>query len=174
MHLDTGGFLPKARRLGGLILQMRGFRSGPSRAGNHGLHLRAKGMAMKTAHVGNNGFQRILEEKQVELVQVLRKRDGITIETSPDQMDEIQNASERDLAIRNVDQDSNQLRQVKAALQRIHHGSYGTCIDCEGVISPKRLAAVPWAARCIQCQDAADQDRQERTESFSGILTNAA
>jgi anti-sigma B factor antagonist len=35
-----------------------------------------------------------------------------------------------------------------AALSRIHHGSFGTCIECESAISPKRLAAVPWAPRC--------------------------
>ena len=46
-------------------------------------------------------------------------------------MDEIQYASERDLAIRNVDRDSALLRQVKAALRRIHDGSFGTCIECE-------------------------------------------
>ena len=52
-------------------------------------------------------------------------------------MDEIQYASERDLAIRNVDRDSTLLRQVKAALRRIHDGSFGTCIECESAISPK-------------------------------------
>jgi len=105
---------------------------------------------------------------------VLRKRDGIAIEKSADQMDEIQYASERDLAIRNVDRESNLLRQVKAALQRIHDGSFGTCVECEWVISPKRLAAVPWASRCIECQEAADRDWQERSESFRLTLVNAA
>ena len=94
---------------------------------------------------------------------MLRKRDGIAIEKSADQMDEIQYASERDLAIRNVDRESTLLRQVKAALRRIHDGSFGTCIDCESAISPKRLAAVPWATRCIQCQEAADREGQETT-----------
>ena len=108
------------------------------------------------------GFQEILERKEAELVQVLRKRDGIAIEKSADQMDEIQYATERDLAIRNVDRESTLLRQVKAALRRIHDGSFGTCIECESAISPKRLAAVPWASRCIQCQEAADRDGQER------------
>ena len=59
---------------------------------------------MKKARTAVNGFQRILERKDVELGQLLRKRDGIAIETSADHMDEIQYASERDLAIRNVDQ----------------------------------------------------------------------
>jgi DnaK suppressor protein len=136
--------------------------------------VRAKGTATKTAPTEMSGFQEILERKESELVRVLRTRDDIAIEKSADQMDEIQYASERDLAIRNLDRESNLLRQVRAALRRIHDGSYGTCMECELVISPKRLAAVPWASRCIQCQDAADRDRQERTESPSETLVNAA
>ena len=131
-------------------------------------------MVMKIAHTETGGFQEILERRAVELVEVLRRRDSIAIEKSADQMDEIQHASERDLAMRNVDRESSLLREVKAALQRIHDGSFGTCIECESAISPKRLAAVPWASRCIQCQDATDRDRQERTESVSETLVNAA
>jgi len=88
-------------------------------------------------------------------------------------MDEIQYASERDLAIRNVDRESSLLRQVKAALRRIHDGSFGTCLECEWAISPKRLAAVPWASRCIECQEAADRDGRERGDE-SETLVNAA
>jgi DnaK suppressor protein len=127
---------------------------------------------MKTADTRR--VKQILEQKEAELVHVLRRRDGIAIEKSADQMDEIQYASERDLAIRSVEVESNLLRQVRAALRRIHDGRFGTCKECEGVISPKRLAAVPWAPRCIQCQEAADRDRQEGTESVSEILVNAA
>jgi RNA polymerase-binding transcription factor len=119
------------------------------------------------------GIQEVLERKLTELVHVLRKRDGITIEKSADQMDEIQYASERDLAIRNVDRESTLLRQVNAALQRIHRGSFGTCLDCEAAISQKRLAAVPWAPRCIQCQEAADRD-DLKTDDVSETLVNAA
>ena len=119
---------------------------------------------MKTAPTGMSGFRETLERKGAELVEVLRKRDDIAIEKSADQMDEIQYASERDLAIRNVDRESRLLRQVKAALRRIHDGVFGTCTDCESVISPKRLAAVPWAPRCIQCQDAADRNECARGE----------
>lgn len=103
----------------------------------------------------------------------LRKRDGITIEKSADQMDEIQYATERDLAIRNVDRESTLLRQVKAALERFNDGTFGTCIDCESAISPKRLAAVPWATRCIQCQEVADRDGPEAADE-SESLGNAA
>ena len=101
---------------------------------------------MKMARTEMSVFQEILERRAAELVQVLRKRDGIAIEKSADQMDEIQYASERDLAMRNVDRESSLLRQVKAALRRIHDGSFGVCIECELAISPKRLTAVPCIA----------------------------
>ena len=133
-----------------------------------------KGMEMKTVHSAVNGFQAVLERKESELVQVLRKREGIAIEKSADQMDQIQLATERDMAIRNVDRESGLLRDVQDALRRIHGGEFGTCTECESAISPKRLAAVPWAARCIQCQETADRDRQEGTESVSAALLNAA
>ena len=127
---------------------------------------------MKIAPTGMCGFQEILERKEAEVVGVLRSRDGIAIEKSADQMDEIQYASERDLAIQNVDRESSLLRQVKAARGRIHDGSFGICVECDCPISPKRLAAVPWAARCIQCQDAADRDGQ--MASLGETLASAA
>ena len=129
---------------------------------------------MKTEHNEINGYQEILERKESDLVNILRKRDGIVIEKSADQMDEIQYATERDLAIRNVDRESNLLREVKDALRRIHEGGFGTCMECESAISPKRLAAVPWAACCIRCQEAAEQDRENGKETLPAALLNAA
>src|ERR1700749_2787865 len=102
-----------------------------------------------------NKFKEVLETKQAELAQVLRNRDGITIEKSPDALDEVQNAAERELAIRNLDRESNLLRNVRAALARIEDGSFGICMHCEEDISPKRLNAVPWAPYCIACQEIA-------------------
>jgi DnaK suppressor protein len=128
---------------------------------------------MNKAPSETNGFQDVLERKQGELTKLLRNRDGIAIEKSADQMDETQFATERDLAIRNVDRDSGLLRDVKDALRRIHDGSFGACLECESAISPKRLAAVPWAERCIQCQDATDRDQREGTETLTPDLLHA-
>jgi len=90
-----------------------------------------------------NRFKNILQDRQSELAMVLRKREGIAIEKSPDALDEVQHAAERELAIRNLDRESNLLRNVKGALQRIQEGSYGVCLNCEEPINPKRLDAVP-------------------------------
>ena len=106
-------------------------------------------------------YKRVLEAKQVELVAGLRKRDDIAIEKSPDALDEVQLAGERELAIRTLDRESSLLRQVKGALVRVADGSYGTCLHCEEEIKPKRLDAVPWTKYCITCQEAADRHEFE-------------
>lgn len=121
-----------------------------------------------------NKYREILEAKLTELAQVLRNRDGITIEKSPDALDEVQNAAERELAIRNLDRESNLFRNVRAALHRMDEGTYGVCLHCEEDISLKRLNAVPWAPFCIQCQEIADKHQEEGNEALEEFLVNAA
>jgi DnaK suppressor protein len=106
-------------------------------------------------------FRKTLETKQAELSGSLRNRDEIVIEKAPDALDEVQLAGERELAIRNLDRDSNMLRQIRRALARIEDGSYGICLHCDEEISPKRIAAVPWAAYCIKCQEQVDRHEIE-------------
>ena len=64
-----------------------------------------------------NKYKEILEARQAELAEVLRNREAITIEKSPDALDEVQNAAERELAIRNLDRESQLLRNVRAAFE---------------------------------------------------------
>jgi DnaK suppressor protein len=121
-----------------------------------------------------NRFKKVLEARQSELARVLRNREGIAIEKSPDALDEVQHAAERELAIRNLDRESHLLRNVRGALQRMAEDSYGTCLHCEEEISPKRLEAVPWAAYCIRCQEMADRNSEENVEMFDDLLVPAA
>ena len=44
---------------------------------------------------------------------------------------------------------------------------YGTCEDCEGEISMKRLKAVPWALRCIPCQERIERDSPSRAANVA-------
>ena len=103
-------------------------------------------------------FRAILTAKVAELERFTRHREGITIERSADQMEEIQAASERALTVCNLDREFNQLRNARAALRRIQEGNFGTCQQCDEEIHPKRLAAVPWATFCIRCQEAVDNN----------------
>jgi DnaK suppressor protein len=121
-----------------------------------------------------NKYKALLEAKQAELAGGLRNREGIAIEKTADALDEVQLAGERELAIRNLDRESNLLRNVRSALARIADGSFGVCLHCEEDISPKRLNAVPWASYCIKCQEAADRHEFETVEAFDHQLADAA
>ena len=49
--------------------------------------------------------------------------------------------------------ESKQLSLIDEALVRIDDDEYGTCQNCEKEINPKRLAAIPWARYCLDCQE---------------------
>ena len=105
LHLAQAEFREPHADAGSQLRNRRMLPSGPSRAKYGRRPAQAKGMTMKTAHT-EGGFQEVLERKAAEVGRLLRKRDDIAIEKSADQMDEIQYASERELAIRNVDRDA--------------------------------------------------------------------
>jgi DnaK suppressor protein len=123
-----------------------------------------------------NKYKAMLETKQAELSLGLRNREDIAIEKTPDALDEVQLAGERELAIRNLDRESNLLRHVRGALARMADGSYGVCLHCEEEIKPKRLDAVPWTKYCIRYQEAADRHEfeTETGETMDELLANAA
>jgi DnaK suppressor protein len=115
----------------------------------------------------------LLRARQTELSRSLRKRDEIAIEKASDALDEVQLMEERELAVRNLDRDSHALRLIDRALQRIANGTYGICLHCEENILPKRMAAVPWAAFCIQCQEKIDRHEIEVDETVEPLATAA-
>ena len=107
-------------------------------------------------------FKNMLHTKRVELVRALGRRDGITIERTADALDEVRLAAERELTTRTLERESKLLTDVRGALSRIADGSYGACQECEEEISHKRLRAMPWATKCIACQEQADRDESSR------------
>ena len=118
-------------------------------------------------------YRKTLEERQIELGHNSRDREILAIETSSDEMDRIQYASERDYAVDKLERNSHRLGEVRAALLRIDAGTFGICMECEEDINPKRLAAVPWALFCIVCQDAADRDLRSASAEIdnSSVVT---
>jgi DnaK suppressor protein len=121
-----------------------------------------------------NRFRAILTAEVAELERFTRYRDGITVERSADQLEEIQAASQRALAVCNLDREFNQLRDARAALRRIQEGAFGSCQECDEDIHPKRLAAVPWASYCIRCQEAIDSNLEELQAPSSDFFVRAA
>ena len=108
------------------------------------------------------GYKRLLEAREHDLSEGLRTREPISFQRTAELEEEAQRTVEQDLAVQDWNRAAAILRQIRAALDRIEDGSYGTCLSCEQEIEPRRLMAVPWAAHCVRCQETWDQEQAER------------
>ena len=52
------------------------------------------------------------------------------------------------------------LEAIEAALARMDEGTYGNCADCGADISASRLDALPFALRCVGCEQKWEQERE--------------
>ena len=121
-----------------------------------------------------NAFRKTLENRQAELGKGKENREALAIQSSPDELDRIQDVRDREMAIGNIERDSGRLREVQAALRRIDAGTFGSCVECESDINPRRLAALPWASSCIVCQEAADREQKTPWNGIDTALVMAA
>jgi DnaK suppressor protein len=100
--------------------------------------------------------QQILNQKLSGITVPQAWRDSIAIRSNADLADTTQQAIQRELVCRDLDRNASLARDLRAALGRVADGSYGCCLECDEKISPKRLAAMPWAALCLSCQEEAE------------------
>lgn len=52
-----------------------------------------------------------------------------------------------------AESDRLELERIRASLDRMERGTYGTCAACDGPIEIERLRAVPETDRCARCAD---------------------
>ena len=96
-----------------------------------------------------------LEDERVRLeafLQQVETEEGRNLGYGNHMADDATEAFEqaKDLALR---QNAEQLlAQVKDALGRFEHGTYGLCEQCGTEIDPARLEALPYATTCLRCQ----------------------
>lgn len=81
-------------------------------------------------------------------------------ETTLEEGDAAQASENRDVSFTTRERLARRVNQLTAALERIERGTYGQCTECGRAIEPARLAAIPEAATCLQCQ--ADHERRAR------------
>jgi len=52
--------------------------------------------------------------------------------------------------------------RIGAALARLETGQYGQCIACGDDISQARLRALPFAVRCVDCEESREAEAHDR------------
>lgn len=65
-------------------------------------------------------------------------------------------AFEQEFTLSLMANEEDTLEAVERALERIRLRTYGSCDECGGVITKKRLTAIPFAELCIRCAEASE------------------
>lgn len=81
------------------------------------------------------------------------EREAVTDDASS----EAQVNEELEISTQLAAKSSDQLVKICAALDKAKDGTYGICEDCQEDIAIARLTALPFAIRCLGCQEKADE-----------------
>ena len=95
--------------------------------------------------------QDIIRESKAEISQILDKGDKYSGASDDGDLADV--ACRDSLQATKLNRHRARLRAIEEALLRIDEGTYGTCEDCGEEISVGRLNAVPFALRCVECQE---------------------
>ncbi len=99
------------------------------------------------------------EEQRRALECILRERRRLLAlaftdrNVSPDPMDAARELEEEQVWLAVLDRSSEFQVQVDEAMRLLSEGRYGQCIECGKPIPPARLRALPFALRCLCCQE---------------------
>jgi DnaK suppressor protein len=115
-------------------------------------------------------LRKILLERRKE---VMKEIDGLIghrmsdeiqrrVDSAPDVGDQALLDTERVRDISIMELRNKMRQQIDEALAKLEEGTYGRCADCGAEITEKRLRAVPFARRCVTCQE--KQEMLEKIE----------
>jgi RNA polymerase-binding transcription factor len=115
-------------------------------------------------------YKRRLREEEARLLALIDRTQEEAREASSDSVGDSGDASVADEMkeerFKEAETYSDQLRQVRAALQRIEDGTYGRCLVDGKPIDEKRLRATPWAEYCLRHEQAREQAAAVKTPTL--------
>jgi DnaK suppressor protein len=115
-------------------------------------------------------LKKMLEHRRLELLNALQgkmrdvRAEGIKDREVLDQGESSEVDIQEDIEFALMQMKSETLTKVTEALRRLDEGTYGNCFECGDEISEARLRALPFAVRCIDCEEA--RETAEQRERF--------
>ena len=97
----------------------------------------------------NTGLMALLRERRRLLEAVPPRRDFF----SADALDVARDLEEEELWLSVSERRGEIQGQIEEAVQLLLDGRYGRCVDCRKAIPAARLRALPFAIRCLTCQE---------------------
>lgn len=100
----------------------------------------------------------LLEEKEIISSKQLVP---IDIDISGDEVDEIQGKILANIQAQLSSRNKAKLKSIDIALNKIEEGTFGSCEECDEMISEKRLAINPMFAICINCAEQIEAEEKK-------------
>jgi DnaK suppressor protein len=118
----------------------------------------AAGAARRSDMKPEERYRVLLQNLLAEYTPSELDKEALVITQQADELDTIQSTENRNMAVGRLSAHARRRQEIKLALRRLDEGEYGLCVDCEEPIKAKRLEAVPWAERCVICQEAHENE----------------
>ena len=109
-------------------------------------------------------FRQVIENRRRELAGEIRSHtlQLVINQGEHDPIDKMQSRDMREESATHLGRRSRVLAEINQSLQAMSDGAYGICVDCDEPISLKRLETIPWAPRCIRCQEVLEGRQAEQ------------
>jgi DnaK suppressor protein len=118
---------------------------------------------MTDTTIRNVGLRQILTERRRQMQDDVQSRLRHGRFTRPDDVRddlELSDADiQEDMELALLQMRAETLVRIDEALVRLDAGKYGSCFECAGDISERRLRALPFAVRCQACEERREQEQ---------------
>lgn len=112
-----------------------------------------------------NKFRKVLLEEKQRILNnsknALMNELVVSQDDLPDETDLAASEINQNLVFKLRDRERLLLQKIDEALVRMDEGTFGTCLECEEPIEPRRLEARPVSTLCIACKE-----REEHKEKI--------
>jgi DnaK suppressor protein len=107
-------------------------------------------------------FRRTLQEKKDRIVrklsEVINESKEVEINVAQDVVDKAESSYTKEFLLSLSDTEREQLLMIDEAIRRLDRDDFGVCQVCGKEIGKKRLANLPWAPNCIECQEKIEEE----------------
>ena len=112
----------------------------------------------------NREFEAHLKQ---ELAKRMKEGQALFASTVRDEGDLGYFGFEQEISRRQLISCNEKLRRITAAIERLNDSSYGICEECGAKISEKRLQVMPFAAYCLECQEALEHEELSENRAWT-------
>jgi DnaK suppressor protein len=107
-------------------------------------------------------FRKTLADKKDRIVrklsEVINESKEVETNVAQDVVDKAESSYTKEFLLSLSDGEREQLLLIDEALRRLDKEGFGICQNCGKEIGKKRLANLPWAANCIDCQQKFEEE----------------